>query len=186
MKFKFIQQSSSQTTNDPKAFGKLCDQLRNIPKFMTAVWGLKSPQIIIPIITGISNFKNWKNQKLEEQFRRGIIKAANKTEMWFITNGINGGISEMVGEAFSIERVSCFTWFLLPELSVFMQSWIGIKISREAAKIEESALNYSNLNEQHVKPLTLIGVIPTSILQNSSSFDGWVSSVFGIKVEFDY
>ena len=122
MKFKFIQQSGgSQTTNDPKAFGKLCDQLRNIPKFMATVWGLKSPQIIIPIITGISNFKNWKNQKLEEQFRRGIIRAANKTEMWFITNGINGGISEMVGEAFSIERVSCFWVSNSPKRREFSQ-----------------------------------------------------------------
>lgn len=51
------------------------------------------------------NFKNWKNRKLEEQFRRGIIKAANKTEMWFITHGINGGISGMVGDAFFEEKV---------------------------------------------------------------------------------
>ena len=55
---------------------------------------------------GVTNFKNWKNKKLEEQFRRGMIKAANKTEMWFITNGINGGISAMVGEAFNEEKVN--------------------------------------------------------------------------------
>lgn len=59
----------------------------------------------IYFLKGITNFKNWKNQKLEEQFRRGIIKAANKTEMWFITNGINGGISAMVGDAFNEEKV---------------------------------------------------------------------------------
>lgn len=76
------------------------EQLLDVPKFMSFVWRLKSPQIIIPIITGI-NWKNWKNRKLEEQFRRGIIKAAKKTEMWFITNGINGGISSMVCFDFS-------------------------------------------------------------------------------------
>lgn len=27
-------------------------QLRNIPRFMKSVWQMKSPQIIIPIITG--------------------------------------------------------------------------------------------------------------------------------------
>lgn len=66
------------------------EQLLNVPSFMASVWNMKSPQIIIPIITGISNFKNWRNQKLEDQFRKGIIKAANKTEMWFITSGNTG------------------------------------------------------------------------------------------------
>lgn len=28
-------------------------QLRNIPRFMKSVWQMKSPQIIIPIITGL-------------------------------------------------------------------------------------------------------------------------------------
>ena len=87
---------------------KINEQLKWIPRFMTSIWQMKSPQIIISIITGVTNFKNWKNQKLEEQFRRGLIKAANKTEMWFITNGINGGISAMVGEAFNEERVFIF------------------------------------------------------------------------------
>lgn len=27
-------------------------QLRNIPRFMKSVWQMKSPQIIIPLITG--------------------------------------------------------------------------------------------------------------------------------------
>lgn len=85
---------------------KINEQLKLIPKFMSKAWSMKSPQIIIPIVTGVTNFKNWRNQKLEEQFRRGIVKAANKTEMWFITNGINGGISAMVGEAFNEERVT--------------------------------------------------------------------------------
>ena len=61
--------------------------------------------------TGV-NFKNWKNRKLEDQFRRGIAKAARKTEMWFITNGINGGISAMVGDAYYEEKVVWFVHFI--------------------------------------------------------------------------
>jgi hypothetical protein len=34
-----------------------------------------------------------------------ISKAANKTEMWFITSGINGGIPAMIGDAFNEENV---------------------------------------------------------------------------------
>jgi hypothetical protein len=52
----------------------LKEQFRNLPKFMSIVWKLKNPKIIIPIITGVTNFKNWKNRKLEDQFKRGIIK----------------------------------------------------------------------------------------------------------------
>jgi hypothetical protein len=93
---------------------------------MTSIWQMKSPQIIISIITGVTNFKNWKNQKLEEQFRRGLIKAANKTEMWFITNGINGGISAMVGEAFNEERVFIF---IIVFLNYKIQPMIKLKMS---------------------------------------------------------
>ena len=45
---------------------------------MSTEWGLKTPKIIIPIITGVTNFKNWKNGKLEEQFKRGLIKVNKK------------------------------------------------------------------------------------------------------------
>ena len=69
-------------TKNPVSTFKPNELFKNIPKFMATIWNMNSPQIIIPIITGVSNFKNWKNQKLEEQFKKGIIKAANKTEMW--------------------------------------------------------------------------------------------------------
>jgi hypothetical protein len=122
------------TTNNASSF-KPNDLLKNIPKFMSTIWNMKSPQIIIPIITGVSNFKNWKNQKLEEQFKKGIIKAANKTEMWFVTNGINGGITEMIGDAINQERSSRVT--------------SSIKNS-----INLESLNYTNSNELEVKPLS--------------------------------
>ena len=145
---------------------RLSDQLRNVPKFMSAVWGLKSPQIIIPIITGIKNFKNWKNQKLEEQFKRGIVKAANKTEMWFVTSGINGGIPAMIGDAFNEEHVSRNTTSCKDLLS--------------------SSLSYLNSNEtsNQLKPLTLIGIVSASSLQNHASFDGSVWFFFFFFILF--
>lgn len=59
---------------DSSVSTKFKEQLTLVPKFMRKVWSMKSPHIIIPIITGVTNFKNWKNQKLEEQFRRGLMK----------------------------------------------------------------------------------------------------------------
>lgn len=126
---KFDMSSPTESTGCAEPMNSFGEQIRNIPKFMSTMWNMKSPQIIIPIVTGTKNFKNWKNQKLEESFRRGLIKAANKTEMWFITNGVNGtnivflvyfihklifmliilciigGISAMIGEAFNEEKV---------------------------------------------------------------------------------
>jgi hypothetical protein len=59
--------------SDSSSF-KINEQLRDVPRYMSTVWNLKSPQIIIPIITGLTNFKNWRNKKLEEDFHRGLIK----------------------------------------------------------------------------------------------------------------
>lgn len=80
-------------------------------------------------------------------------KAANKTEMWFITNGINGGISAMVGEAFYEER-----------------------ISRATTTIDKTKINLSYLdsNDLDQKELNLIGIVDAKTLQNSSLFDGQV------------
>ncbi len=50
---------------------------------MSTVWKLKNPKIIIPIITGVTNFKNWKNRKLEDQFKHGIIKVCMKKYFYF-------------------------------------------------------------------------------------------------------
>ena len=49
----------------------LSDDLEKIKLFLLK---LKNPEIIISIITGVTNLKNWKNKKLEDEFKRGIIK----------------------------------------------------------------------------------------------------------------
>lgn len=45
-----------------------------IGKFIASKWIKKNPKIIIPIITGLSHFQTWKNQKQLNKFKRGIIK----------------------------------------------------------------------------------------------------------------
>lgn len=100
----------------------------------------------------MKNFKNWKNQKLEEQFQQGIIKLANKAHMWFITDGINGGITSLIGEAFNEEKES---------RSIVSNSNL-------------QNLNFSNSYETVLSPLTLLGIVSANTLQNWSSFDGIV------------
>jgi hypothetical protein len=48
--------------------------VEEVAKFIATKWLKKSPKIIIPIITGLSHFKTWKNEKQLNKFKRGIIK----------------------------------------------------------------------------------------------------------------
>ena len=45
-----------------------------LAKYLANKWLKKNPSIIIPVITGLSHFKTWKNQKQLNKFKRGIIK----------------------------------------------------------------------------------------------------------------
>lgn len=74
--------------------------------------------------------------------------------MWFITNGINGGISAMVGDAFSEEKTSR---------------------NLTSMKSNYSSLHFLDTNESNLKPLTLVGIVSASTMQNWSSFDGTVN-----------
>ena len=70
--------------------------------------------------------------------------------MWIITNGINGGISAMVGEAFYEERIS------------------------RATTTFDNNFSYLDSSDLDQKELTLIGIVDSKTLQNSSLFDGQV------------
>jgi hypothetical protein len=68
--------------------------------------------------------------------------------MWVITDGIDGGISEMIGDAFNEELAS-----------------------RDIVSPDHN-LSYLNTADLNVFPLTLIGIVNGETLQNISVFDG--------------
>ena len=41
---------------------------------MAKYWGLRSPKIVLSIISDIIDYKPWKNQRLKDDFEKGIIK----------------------------------------------------------------------------------------------------------------
>ena len=49
-----------------------CD-IEEIAKFIALKWLKRSPKIILPIITGLSHFKTWKNQKQLNKFKVIIV-----------------------------------------------------------------------------------------------------------------
>ncbi len=47
---------------------------------------------------------------MKSYFKYGLIQAANASEVWFITNGIDAGMPQLIGSAFRDEIVGfCFS-----------------------------------------------------------------------------
>ncbi|CAF0787906.1 unnamed protein product [Didymodactylos carnosus] len=78
--------------------------LSALRQFMIIEWHLNSANIVIPVLSGVSNNKPWKNQKQTESLKQGIKNAANASEVWFITNGLDAGVPQLIGTAFREER----------------------------------------------------------------------------------
>ena len=47
------------------------EKINVLPDFISSVWKLKNPKILISLV---SCSKNFKNRKLQDQFKKGIIK----------------------------------------------------------------------------------------------------------------
>lgn len=56
---------------------------------MLKEWNMELPKLVISVHGGIQNFKMSSN--LKEAFSQGLVKAAETTGAWIITEGINSG-----------------------------------------------------------------------------------------------
>uniref|UniRef100_A0A8C6XDS8 Transient receptor potential cation channel subfamily M member 6 n=1 Tax=Naja naja TaxID=35670 RepID=A0A8C6XDS8_NAJNA len=64
---------------------------------MIKEWQMEFPRLVISVHGGIQNFKL--QSKLVQLFSKGLVKAAETTGAWILTEGINTGISKHVGNA---------------------------------------------------------------------------------------
>uniref|UniRef100_A0A673VAA4 non-specific serine/threonine protein kinase n=1 Tax=Suricata suricatta TaxID=37032 RepID=A0A673VAA4_SURSU len=64
---------------------------------MLKEWKMELPKLVISVHGGIQNFRM--PSKLKEIFSHGLVKAAETTGAWIITEGINTGVSKHVGDA---------------------------------------------------------------------------------------
>uniref|UniRef100_A0A8C5RSZ5 TRPM SLOG domain-containing protein n=1 Tax=Laticauda laticaudata TaxID=8630 RepID=A0A8C5RSZ5_LATLA len=64
---------------------------------MIKEWQMEFPRLVISVHGGIQNFKL--PSKLLQLFSKGLVKAAETTGAWILTEGINTGISQHVGNA---------------------------------------------------------------------------------------
>ncbi|XP_051002179.1 transient receptor potential cation channel subfamily M member 6 isoform X1 [Acomys russatus] len=64
---------------------------------MVKEWNMELPKLVISVYGGLQNFKM--SSKIKETFSQGLVKAAETTGAWIITEGINTGVSKHVGDA---------------------------------------------------------------------------------------
>uniref|UniRef100_A0A669QLJ5 Transient receptor potential cation channel subfamily M member 6 n=1 Tax=Phasianus colchicus TaxID=9054 RepID=A0A669QLJ5_PHACC len=60
-------------------------------------WQMELPKLVISVHGGTENFKL--PSKVKQVFSKGLVKAAETTGAWIITEGINSGVSRYVGDA---------------------------------------------------------------------------------------
>ncbi|CAF3628955.1 unnamed protein product [Rotaria sp. Silwood1] len=77
--------------------------LRTLYDFMINEWKLQIPNIIVPILSSITRHKSFKNLKMVEALKAGIKNIVNASEVWFITNGLDIGMPQVIGSAFRDE-----------------------------------------------------------------------------------
>ncbi|XP_033743894.1 transient receptor potential cation channel subfamily M member 1-like [Pecten maximus] len=127
----------------------------DVATYMAKVWKKRTPNIILSLITSNRHYKHWKDQDLVHDFQTGIITAANTTEMWILTNGFDGGITKILGDAFKDE-----------------------KQRRKIPSLTKMSMKFVNKQKQENLPkLTVIGVVPKSLLSYNSKIDSAVGPV---------
>ncbi|XP_052825070.1 transient receptor potential cation channel subfamily M member 2 [Octopus bimaculoides] len=134
--------------------------VEDLADFMGLFWRMRSPKIVLSVVSGIKHFKGWKNPKLKEQFQKGIIKAANTTELWIITNGVDGGIAKTIGDAIHEE-----------------------KIHRISNRVQQAYASIHAEQCHRLPKLTVIGIMPKHCISYESSFDGLYDGPIVIKNE---
>lgn len=70
-----------------------------LSKYMVQEWKMGLPKIIVTLISNVKSLTAWKTQSIIQAFQKGVINAANSTEMWIFTPGFNVGVGKIVGDA---------------------------------------------------------------------------------------
>ncbi|XP_068940707.1 transient receptor potential cation channel subfamily M member 6 [Petaurus breviceps papuanus] len=79
--------------------------LEQLLHLMLKEWKMELPKLVISVHGGIQNFVM--PRKLKQVFSQGLIKAAETTGAWIITEGINTGVSKHVGHALKAHSSKC-------------------------------------------------------------------------------
>ncbi|ERE79397.1 transient receptor potential cation channel subfamily M member 6 [Cricetulus griseus] len=116
---------------------------------MLKEWNMELPKLVISVHGGIQNFKMSSN--LKETFSQGLVKAAETTGAWIITEGINSGVSKHVGDALKAHSSKC----LRKIWTVGIPPWGVIENQRELVGRDVVCM-YQTLNNNPLSKLTTL------------------------------
>ncbi|XP_018422030.1 PREDICTED: transient receptor potential cation channel subfamily M member 6 [Nanorana parkeri] len=125
------------------------DQLMHL---MIKQWQMELPKLVISVHGGVQNFKL--PPKVKKLFGKGLVKAAETTGAWILTEGINTGVSKHVGDALKAHA----SQHLRKICAIGIPPWGVIEnqkdlIGKDAACLYQTLLNplskLSSLNSMH-------------------------------------
>ncbi|RWS26931.1 protein ced-11-like protein [Leptotrombidium deliense] len=73
--------------------------VEDVASAMYHYWGMPPPRIVSLIISNVDSLREWTSVRQRISFQKGLMKAANTTNMWIFTNGANIGASKIIGDA---------------------------------------------------------------------------------------
>lgn len=108
-------------------------------------WLFSAPRIALVLISHVGPLGSWADARRLDEFRRGLLRAANATPMWLFTNGFNTGLAKEVGDAVSHELRR-----------------------RQALRCHK----HPNRTRATLPPLRLLGIVREDMLANADLLDG--------------
>ncbi|XP_067129859.1 transient receptor potential cation channel subfamily M member-like 2 isoform X1 [Centruroides vittatus] len=119
--------------------------MEDVANVMMKDWQIGNPRIVLVVISNVVSLECWKNSKQLDNFKKGLIKAANSTDLWIFTHGTNIGIVKTIGDAVQEEL-----------------------LRRQALKCHK----HPHQTQLHLPPLRLVGIAREDMLTYSDLLDG--------------
>ncbi|XP_064474206.1 transient receptor potential cation channel subfamily M member 2-like isoform X2 [Ornithodoros turicata] len=117
---------------------------------MQSSWHMNLPSFVLLVVSHSGPLSQWTPTRQLDNFKQGLIKAANTTDMWIVTNGLNLGMSKEIGDAVRLEL-----------------------LRRRALRCHK----HPSRNRARVPPLTLVGIVREDTLMYAHCLDGRQSVV---------
>uniref|UniRef100_T1IZ08 Uncharacterized protein n=1 Tax=Strigamia maritima TaxID=126957 RepID=T1IZ08_STRMM len=81
------------------------EDISDVVNTLARIWKLSCPSIVIMIVSSISQPLRYPTHGQWKSLQKGLIKAANTTSMWIVTNGVNSAVGKLVGDAVRLEEL---------------------------------------------------------------------------------
>lgn len=160
---KFLYEGSTEEKSHTAYYVRVEEEalIDDLAKYMSKVWKKRNPDIILSVVSSLSHYKKWKNGQEVEDFQAGLIQAMNSTNMWVLTNGLDGGITKIVGDAVRFERERRF-------ILTSRKKDLYVKLSKRD-EVED------------LPKLTVMGVVPKLQIDFDANKEGIHDSIISLK-----